>query len=86
MWSEDIVKNLPPEAKRYVLMEGRLEHAPKATYKMTRMISSTDNFDTARNRAVRLCKQGTNVVILDTKMGALIGNMWMISKELERVV
>jgi len=84
MWSEDVIKNLP-EAKRYALMEGRLEHAPKATYKMTRMISSTDNFDTARNRAVRLCKQGTNVVILDTRMNALIGNMWMISKELEGV-
>lgn len=85
MWSEDVIENLP-ESKRYVLMEGRLEHSPKATYKMTRMISSTDNFDTARNRAVRLCKRGTNVVILDTKMGALIGNMWMISKELEKAV
>jgi len=86
MWSEDVIKNLPEEAKRYALMEGRLEHAPDVKYKMIRMISSTNNFDTARNRAVRLCKQGTNVIILDTKMGALIGNMWMISKELERAV
>lgn len=83
VWDKEKLEQLPSGTKRYAILEGRLHVEPEGLrYKLTRLITSTNDFGTARSRAIKYHRRGTNVVILDTKMAALIGNLWMISQEL----
>lgn len=82
-WDKEKIEQLPPGTKRYAILEGRLMPEPEGLrYKLSRLISSTNSFDTARSRALKYCRRGTNVIVIDTKMAALIGNMWMLAQEL----
>ena len=83
VWDEEQIKQLPPGTKRYAILKGRLHATPEGLrYKLSLLLSSTNNFGTAKSRAIKYFRRGTNVVIIDVKMAALISNLWMISQEL----
>ena len=81
-WTEeDLVQADSKTLKgRYMIVEGRL--LPTGKYKLDKAISATDSFNTARSRALRWFRKGKDIVIVDRKSSALIGNLWMIKREL----
>lgn len=81
-WTEEDLVQADAEklTGRYLIVEGRLLETGK--YKLDRAISATDSFNTARSRALRWFRKGKDIVIIDRKAAALIGNLWMLKKEL----
>jgi predicted homoserine dehydrogenase-like protein len=65
---------------RYMIAEGRLLVTGK--YRFERVISATDSFKVARTRALRWFRKGKNIIIVDRKAAAIVGNLWMLSEEL----
>jgi uncharacterized protein (DUF1786 family) len=74
------LSELDPKGARYMLVEGRLHLG--GTYKLIRVLERTDYFPRARKRAHALFKQGTNIVIVDSQVSAIIGSLWIIREEL----
>ena len=66
--------------RRYVIHLGRIHLGGK--YKVGAQVSAFSNFDNARKEAYKLFRDGKSVLIIDRKMGAIIGNLWMLTKEI----
>ena len=67
---------------RYKIHLGRIHLGGK--YKIGKMIASSNCFDDVRRTAYHLFRAGAIVLVIDTKVGALIGNLWMLTKEIEQ--
>lgn len=74
------ISDLDPKGMRYMLVEGRLHLG--GTYKMERVLERVSNFTRARKRAHALFKQGKDVIIVDARVAAIVGNLWMIREEI----
>lgn len=81
-WNENDLVQAESErlTGRYMIVEGRLLKTGK--YELDKAISATNSFNTARSRALRWFRKGKDIVIIDRKAAALIGNLWMLKEEL----
>jgi len=81
-WSESDLIRADSErlSGRYMIVEGRLLRTGK--YRLDKVISATNSFNTARSRALRWFRKGKDIIIIDRKATALIGNLWMLKEEL----
>jgi hypothetical protein len=68
------------KGKRYAIHKGRIHLGGK--YKIGEQVATTDHFIVARRDAYRLFREGVNVLIIDRRMGAIVGNLWMIATEI----
>lgn len=83
MWGEkDLAEITPVAVYRYALYVGKFVPKPRPTYKFHSFISSSPDLDTIRKRAAKHFKLGKDLIIVDTKKPALIGNLWAIKEEL----
>lgn len=81
-WKEEDLVQADAErlTGRYLIVEGRLLKTGK--YKLDKAISATDLHHVARSRALRWFRKGKDIVIIDRKVSAIVGNLWMLNKEL----